>query len=49
MTLIPSQPAWTWAALLVIALGGGFMRGFSGFGGNLLMTPLMTLMLAPAF
>lgn len=35
-------------AVVVIALVGGAFRGFAGFGGGLLMVPLLTLVFPPA-
>lgn len=35
------------AAAVAIAAAGGFMRGFSGFGSNLVMAPLYTLVFDP--
>lgn len=36
-----------WAALLVIAGLGGFLRGFAGFGTTLVMVPLFSLLMPP--
>lgn len=45
------MPDWLpdhfWQAALVV-LAGGFIRGFTGFGANMVMTPLYSLFIDPA-
>jgi uncharacterized membrane protein YfcA len=40
-------PAHFWQAALVV-FAGGFIRGFTGFGANMVMTPLYSLFIDPA-
>ena len=42
------EPAYFYAVLIPTAAVAGFIRGFAGFGGPLVMLPVLTLFLPPA-
>lgn len=44
--MLPLEPVYL--VLLPVSLAAGFVRGFSGFGGPLLMLPILTHYLTPA-